>query len=229
MDSFSEDDFTPEGVSRHIVFLLIAVILVTAIFIPVFWGVTGETVIHENNGPGLGMPMTYDDGNPLGASYTFSVEGTNVNVNGNYSYVVGEGENQKTVSGSYTGSVSMAKDTVLLLTDKSALFVSGGKLIWYDGTANQEVASITLTMENNQINGQNYNWVYLPDSNGTFRAYDSSVPYDTDNKAVGVGYSYDKTIISVNNSATNTNGVVVIVDRTDGGINNISYTWSEIQ
>ena len=30
-------------------------------------------------------------------------------------------------------------------------------------------------------------------------------------------------------SATNTNGVTVIVDCTDGGINNISYTWSEIQ
>ena len=229
MDSFSEDDFTPEGVSRHIVFLLIAVILVTAIFIPVFWGVTGETVIHENNGPGLGMPMAYDSGSPLGASYTFSVEGTNVNVNGNYSYVVGEGEEQKTVSGSYTGSVPMAKDTVLLLTDKSALFITGGKLIWYNGTTNEEVSSITLTAENRQLNGVYYNWVYLPDSNGTFRAYDSSVPYDTDNKAVGVGYSYDKTIISVNNSATNTNGVTVIVDRTDGGINNISYTWSEIQ
>jgi hypothetical protein len=99
----------------------------------------------------------------------------------------------------------MTKDTVLLLTDKSALFITGGKLIWYDGTDNQEVTSVTLTMENNQINGQTYNWVYLPDSNGTFRAYDSSVPYDTDNKAVGVGYSYDKTVISVNNSATNTN------------------------
>lgn len=229
MDSFSEDDFTPEGVSRHIVFLLIAVILVTAIFIPVFWGVTGETVIHENNGPGLGMPMTYDDGNPLGASYSFTADGDYVTISGTYSAVIGSGDDETTVHGSYSGTQSMQKDIVLMLTDKSALFVSDGKLIWYDGTANQEVTSITLTMENNQINGQNYNWVYLPDSNGTFRAYDSSVPYDTDNKAVGVGYSYDKTIISVNNSATNTNGVTVIVDRTDGGINNISYTWSEIQ
>lgn len=229
MDSFSEDDFTPEGVSRHIVFLLIAVILVTAIFIPVFWGVTGETVIHENNGPGLGMPMTYDDGNPLGASYSFTADGDYVTISGTYSAVIGSGDDETTIHGSYSGTQSMQKDIVLMLTDKSALFVSDGKLIWYDGTANQEVASITLTMENNQINGQNYNWVYLPDSNGTFRAYDSSVPYDTDNKAVGVGYSYDKTIISVNNSATNTNGVVVIVDRTDGGINNISYMWSEIQ
>lgn len=229
MDSFSEDDFTPEGMSRHIVLLLIAVILVTAIFIPVFWGVTGETVIHENNGPGLGMPMTYDDGNPLGASYSFTVDGDYVTISGTYSAVIGSGDDETTIHGSYSGTQSMQKDIVLMLTDKSALFVSDGKLIWYDGTANQEVTSITLTMENNQINGQNYNWVYLPDSNGTFRAYDSSVPYDTDNKAVGVGYSYDKTIISVNNSATNTNGVTVIVDRTDGSINNISYTWSEIQ
>lgn len=229
MDSFSEDDFTPEGVSRHIVFLLIAVILVTAIFIPVFWGVTGETVIHENNGTGLGMPMTYDDGNPLGASYSFTADGGYVTISGTYSAVIGSGDDETTIHGSYSGTQSMQKDIVLMLTDKSALFVSDGKLIWYDGTVNQEVTSITLTMENNQINGQNYNWVYLPDSNGTFRAYDSSVPYDTDNKAVGVGYSYDKTIISVNNSATNTNGVTVIVDRTDGGINNISYTWSEIQ
>lgn len=229
MDSFSQDDFTPEGISRHIVLLMIAVILVTAIFIPVFWGVTGQTVIHDNNGPGLEMPMSYDDGNPLGATYTFTLSDNAVSVNGNFTCVIGEGENEQTVRGTYTGTLPADTDRVLVLTDRSVLFVSDGKMIWDNGTSTQEVSTIVITMENNEINGTPYSWAYLPDSNGQYRAYNTSVPYDTDNKAVGVGYAYDKTIISVNNATTNTEGITVIVDRTDGGIKNIQYVWSEIQ
>lgn len=228
MESY-DDDFTPEGVSRHIITLMIGIILVTAVFIPVFWGLTGETVIHENNGTGLNMPLGYDNGNPLNGQYTVTLSDETISIDGEYAKVIGEGDDAERYDGSYHGTIGTDKDAVILLTNNSALFVSDGKLIWYNGTSSAEVTSVTLSIANGIISGTSYSWIYLPDSNGTFRTYDSAVPYDTDNKATGIAYGYDTTIISVNNNATNQNDVIVAVEREDGGINKITYIWSDIQ
>lgn len=203
------EDFTPVGVSMHIVYMIIGVIVV-GIVIAFTLNSAYETSI-EDNGEGLGLPLASADGS------------TDVSI----TFTSGTGGVQ--VSGAYTGRVT-DMNIVLLLSDKKAVYVRNGALHYFDGITDNITSSVTLLIRNHTIGAEHFEWLYYPNEDGAYRTYDKSVHYNIDDKVAGMASTDGYVAISMNDTVTNDNitqPVTVTVYDSQYGVNKVRYTWSD--
>lgn len=203
------DEFTPTGVSRHIVMLLIGIIVLT-ILVATTINSSYETTVSEN-GEGLGLPLASGDAN-TDTSITFVENG-----------------NKVMMSGGYVGSVT-DKDMILLLSDNKAVYILGGQLHYYNGTSDSVLSTVTVDIHHGTVNSSPFTWVYYPNAEGSYRSYSGSVHYNIDDKVAGLG-SYDgHVLISMNENVTSDNVPVPVttdISETQYGIGSVVYKWSD--
>lgn len=205
---FDNEGFTPRGVTGHIVFVIVGLITV-GILIGVVLNLVYEVEVESENGPGVGIPMHRASDN------------TNTWLN------ITQTEDGVALSGSYSGTVDIS-DGIILLANNQAVYVSEGELHYYNGLTDSIITDFTAHIGNGKFNNIPFEWLYYPDSDGPYRAYDGSVAYEVDDRVAGIGSSNGNVIISMNDTVDSNNSgrdVFVYIDRSEEGIEGIYYRW----
>lgn len=202
------DGFSPTGVVKYIVTVLIGIILIS-VFCSVVINMVYEEDIEKDNGVGLGVPMT------------------NATSSTNAELLFSKTANGIEVSGTYNGLVT-SSDIVLVLANNQSVYVSDGKLHYYNGFMDAILTELPISITDGKMNGTAYTWLYYPYSDGLYRAYDGSVDYEVNQRVAGIGASGGTVIISMNDTVSSNNSgedVSVYIDRSEEGIDGIYYRW----
>lgn len=203
------DDFTPVGVSMHIVYMIIGIIVVGIVI--AFCVNSAYVSDIEDNGEGMGLPLASADGS-TDTSITFT-----------------SGTGGIQISGAYTGRVN-DMNIVLLLSDKKAVYVRDGTLHYFDGINDSTPSSVTIIIHNHNIGAEHFDWCYFPHAEGAYRTYDKSVKYNIDERVAGMASTQGYVAISMNDTVTNDNIDVPVhatVYDSQYGVNKVKYTWSD--
>lgn len=206
---FDSDEFSPMGVSRYVIMLLVGFIVLT-ILVAITINSSYETTVSEN-GNGNGIPLASADGTTY-ASITFTDDGDTVSM-----------------VGAYAGTTSET-DIVLLLADNYAIYVREGQLHYYNGLIDQVTSNVTANIINHTLNAVYFNWLYFPDEEGSYRSYGSSVHYNIDDRVAGMASQDGFVAISMNDTVTSDNisaPVTVTMYDSQYGVNQIKYNWSD--
>lgn len=202
------DGFNPGGVIKYIVTVLIGIILIS-LFVGVTIDLVYDVDIEEDNGDGLGVPMSSASDKTY-ADLNFIKTDSGVKV-----------------SGAYSGLVR-ASNIVLVLANDQSVYVRNGDLHYYNGYMDVILNELPMNISHGKLNNLPFEWLYYPNTQGAYRAYDGSVDYDVNERVAGIGTYSDSVIISMNDTVTSNNSgqdVFVYIDRSEEGIEGIYYRW----
>lgn len=204
---------TTEYLTKKVLMVIIAVVLVAAILIPIIDSVTKTTIdIEQINEDSSGIDL---------ALYDLTAEHSNRSVT-----VTLSGDNL-TFTGDYVKTLPVS-DMVVCICDSNTLFVKGGSLIYFDGVENHTVTEMVLTIIGNTVNSQTAEWVYFPTTNGIYSSYNDGYDYALSD-AVAVGTFAGVTVISTDNDVdkSNLDGIYAHLDESVIGVNGVTYDGVE--
>ena len=189
--------------------VLVCVILIGVLLVPVVEDFAQEEVTNTGAAEGLslGYFQSSDDWPSAAISITADTSGASL-------------------SGDYAGTVS-ASDCILAVSDTAAAYLTGGKLIWYDGSTRSQTDSLTLTLDGSAhtLNGVAAQWVYLPQMGGAYGSYSGSIANQLSD-VVAVGDFAGVVMISDGTEilSGNSYGLAATVGTGDGGeITGVTY------
>lgn len=209
-DDYSDDGNSINGVILFIVFMMIGIIVVCSVIIP-FVIQTSSEVVENNNGEGMGIPLAMSTSVATDADYRIVVDDENVNISGDYVATLDK------------------SDRLIVLSDKLVVYVLNNQLHFFNGFSDTVLTDMNVVIEHGSMNGTAYSWVYYPNSEGTYRAYDPPLDYKIgDTVAFGI-YNGGCIINSGDTITTNNTGqtVTVQIDESRHGIDQVYYTWSD--
>lgn len=183
--------------------LVVSVVLIGSIFIPIVHDSTTETVTTDiemvNENPVGDLRLSYAvPEDALVETFTFTVGSENVTI------------------APLGIDVPLSTDCILLGSDTYFVAISYGELVVSEnGVSTPVTTSVTVDVVNNQVNGNEYTYVYYPDTAGTFANFQTYQYELTEGYAVG---SFAKVgVISKNGvmSGTNTYGFTATVNQNE--------------
>lgn len=198
-----ENQMNTENLTRTIIGVLVAVVVLAVIMVPLVDGLTKTTVdIEEINENSSGIDLDYITLGDV-ADRTVNVSLADGNVN---------------FTGAYTKSIPVS-DMVIMVSDTSALFVRNGALVWFDGTTNQTVDSKELTLST-----AGDEWAYFPTTDGKYSSYNSGFEY-TLSDVVAVGTLAGVTVTSKDSEVLTSTleGLNAHVQSVDGAVSGVVY------
>lgn len=199
----SESAFAGSTILSKVVMMLIAVVVVAMIMIPIIEEMTITKVdVEEINEGAVGYDLSY---------YTPDMDSVP-----EYTLTVTLDSGNVTVTGMGTKT---ADDMAIMVSDSQALVIQGGKMYYIDGNVTEEVETIELTLDQTELNGNTYEWVYFPETDGKFASFPNGFQYNYSGEVIGVGTFAGVGLISKDTNITNDNPYGFTADiQTDGEI-----------
>lgn len=207
-----------QSLVKSVMAVLVAAIIVAVVLVPLVNGMaTDSEDIDKKNEGAYGVDLGY-----YGSADSWPARTVTVSLS----------RSVITLEGDYSASVSASDDGIIAISDRGALYVKGGSLLWYDGTSRSFVTSLTLTLtEDKHFNGNAVSWVYFPETDGAFASYSGTITYDLSD-IVAVGDFAGLVLVSDNKSMIGNNPYNMhaeIKKNADGQTTGVDYKWGKTE
>lgn len=189
------NSLTAESITPKMVSILIGIIIIALVLIPILNSTMQDTrEIHQTNEGSVGADLSL----------------FNAGTTKNYTVEVTKDGSAIVLTGDYSTSYDIAMNSVIMLANSQALYTDNGKLYYTDGQRTTEVDSYTLTLDSTHLNGQPYQWVYFPETNGAYASYTNGYDYNLSGNIIAMGTYAGVTVISKDSTVTSNDTVAPI-------------------
>lgn len=182
-----------EELSNNMTNVIVCVVVFAVIVIPIFYGLTTEPHINVNEDTVSDLRLGYQEKTireEIIEAETEEEENEVILVDiTDYvvkSYLFTVTEDTVTVSGDWTGELSLSDNQIIIGSDNYQLTIQYGKLIEsIEGYGVEVFSSLQVSIHDGSVNDIPYTFLYYPDAKGPYANY-QSYQYDiTDHYSVG--------------------------------------------
>lgn len=191
-----------------ILMVAIGIIIFVYLLAPVL-SVVSEYDKDFDNGVGQGLPLTY----------------TTDSVSETVRFTMVKSETEVIIDGNYTGTFPLDTDRLIVLADNQAVYIYKGEFRYFDGTVDNSVDNLLVTLSGHTFNSKAYGWIYYPDVNGVYRAYSDGATPNGD--VVAIAHNDACTVISKGNTVTSSDrdlDYTVTITKDGSTVDSVKYS-----
>lgn len=193
------------------VILMVAIgIIIFVYFLAPVLSVVSEYDSEFNNGEGQGLPLAYAD-----SSVSDSMRFTMV-----------KSDTEVIMDGTYADIFQLDNDMVVFLADNQAVYIYNGQLRYFDGTEDNAVDTLLVTVSERNLNDKPYAWLYYPHVEGGYRAYSDGVEKMV-GEVVAIAHNDACTVISKGDTVTSSDkdlDYTVTIGKDGSAVDSVKYS-----
>ena len=193
------------------VILMVAIgIIIFVYFLAPVLSVVSEYDSEFNNGEGQGLPLAYADGS----------------VSDSMRFTMVKSDTEVIMDGTYADIFPLDKDMVLFLADNQAVYIYNGQLRYFDGTEDNAVDTLLVTVSERNLNDKPYAWLYYPNAEGGYRAYSDGVEKMV-GEVVAIAHNDACTVISKGDTVTSSDrdlDYTVTIGKDGSAVDSVKYS-----